>query len=83
MHAQFMNLYAEITVRTCKSINKSEFAGSSPHVNPLICPQSLADNFTDDTTKGTKCKPDILLVGKLGKTEKLFSWLADLNKRYF
>ena len=54
MHAQFMNLYAEITVRTCKSINKSEFAGSSPHVNPLICPQSLADNLTDDTTKGTK-----------------------------
>ena len=54
MHAQFMNLYVEITVRTCKSINKSKLAGSLPRVNPLICPQSLADNFTDDITKGEK-----------------------------
>lgn len=54
MHAQFMNLYVEITVCTCKSIYKSEFAGSSPSVNPLICRQSLADNFTDDITKGKK-----------------------------
>lgn len=74
-HAQFVYLHFKIKMRMHKSPDTSKFAGNLSLVNPLICAQSLADNFTDGITTGKNDNPTFFWLSDSEKLKKyLLGW---------
>ena len=62
-------------MRMHKSPDTSKFAGNLSLVNPLICAQSLADNFTDGITTGKNDNPTFFWLSDSEKLKKyLLGW---------